>query len=73
MQSAVRTVRIEERRIGERMVLAIDREDSRSFDFGERVYVLDDAGEERIGVVSWDPNARWVVAIEERSAHRAPW
>jgi hypothetical protein len=69
----MRTVRVEERVYGARTVLAVEASDPRSFGFGERVIVLGDDGEERIGVVSWDTEARWVVAIEEAGRKRVPW
>jgi hypothetical protein len=69
----MRTVRVEERVYGSRTVLAVEPSDPRSFGFGERVIVLGDDGEERKGIVSWDMEARWVVAIEEEGTKRVPW
>lgn len=74
MAGSVRTVRVRPRLVGEETLLAIDEGDRRSFAFGERVVVLGERdGEERIGVVSWDPVARWVVRIEERGSRLVPW
>ena len=71
MASPVLSVHVLPRDIGDRSVLVVTAEDQRSFDFGERVYVVDDDGGERVGVVTWDPVARWVVRIEERPRNAA--
>ena len=73
MHPPVRTVRVEERTYGERTVLAVESSDPRSFQFGERVNIIDESGTERVGIVSWDPVARWVVDIEEAGTRRVPW
>ncbi len=74
MAPPVRSVRVEARSLGgDRTVLAVVDGDRRSFAFGERVFVVDDEGGERVGVVSWDPVARWVVRIEERGSRLIPW
>lgn len=73
MHPPVRTVHVEERQFGERTLLVVEPGDRRSFQFGERVHVIDTSGEERVGIVSWDPVARWVVDIEEAGTRRVPW
>ena len=73
MASPVRSVHVLPRDLGERSVLVVAPEDQRSFDFGERVYVVDDDGGERVGVVTWDPVARWVVRIEDRGSRATAW
>ena len=59
--------------MGARTVLAVEAADTRSFQFGERVWVVDDSDQERVGIVSWDPEVRWVVDIEEAGSRRVPW
>lgn len=73
MASPVRSVHVLPRDFGGRSVLIVAPEDQRSFDFGERVYVVDDDGGERVGVVTWDPVARWVVRIEDRGTRVTAW
>jgi hypothetical protein len=73
MVTSVRSVRVLPRDLGDREVLVVAAEDQRSFDFGERVHVIDDDGNERMGVVTWDPVARWVVTIEERRTPTTAW
>ena len=73
MHPPVRTVHVVERLVGDRSVLAVEDADRRSFRFGERVVVIDEHGAEHVGIVAWDPEARWVVEIEEGGARRVPW
>jgi hypothetical protein len=73
MHPPVRTVHVVERLLGDRTVLAVEADDRRSFRFGERVVVIDEHGAEHVGIVAWDPEARWVVEIEEGGARRVPW
>lgn len=73
MASPVRSVHVLSHDLGDRRVLVVTPEDQRSFGFGERVFVLDDDGGERVGVVTWDPVARWVVRIEERPPGYNAW
>jgi hypothetical protein len=73
MAAPTRSVHVLPRDLGDRSVLVVAAEDQRSFDFGERVYVLDEGGGERVGVVTWDPVARWVVRIEERGVRQTAW
>jgi hypothetical protein len=73
MASPVRSVHVLPRDIGDRTVLVVSDDGQRNFDFGERVYVVDDHGGERVGVVTWDPVARWIVSIEERGARFPAW
>jgi hypothetical protein len=73
MASPVRSVHVLPRDLGDRTVLVVADDFQRSFDFGERVYVVDDAGGEKMGVVTWDPVARWVVRIEDRGTRRTAW
>lgn len=73
MGAPVRSVRVQPQAFGDRTVLAVEDGDRRSFDFGERVYVVDADGGEQVGVVTWDPVARWIVRLEERGSRLVPW
>jgi hypothetical protein len=73
MAPTFRSVTVESRVLADRTVLAVTDGDRRSFAFGERVHVVGEDGDERVGVVTWDPVARWIVRIEDRGTRLIPW
>ena len=74
MGAPYRTVRVHPVVLADRTVLAVDPADERGFEFGERVYVADpDGGEERVGIVTWHPVARWIVHLEQSGERVVPW
>jgi hypothetical protein len=77
MGAPYRTVRVHPVVLRDRTVLAVEPEDQRGFEFGERVYAVRvDEGQEateRVGIVTWDPVARWIVTLEQPGERVVPW